>query len=172
MYEAEPWEVRFKLRVQDVIQFYDDNPIKSQDADLLARYLQDNRDLLDNRPLAFTHGDCNTGNLMFTTDGQIGIIDLGWGNNCNDPWWDFREMTFPNRPASHFLTGQIKGYFEGEPPPEFFRILAYYISLGALESLRDFSRTDYFEEVKIALDMFNDIQNPAPTWYLKDYIAE
>jgi len=103
---------------------------------------------------------------MFTTDGQIGVIDLGWGNNYNDPWWDFKEMSFPNILPAQFLTGQIKGYFKGEPPFEFFRLLSYYIAFGALESLRDTSRTDYFEEVKIALNTFDDMQNPVPTWYL------
>ena len=152
--------------MQTAIKTYADSPVKSQGADMLVRYLQDNQGLLDNRPLAFTHGDCNTGNLMFTTDGQIGIIDLGWGNNCNDPWWDFREMAFPNILPAHFITGQLKEYFEGEPPPEFFGLLAYYIALGAMESLRDFTGADYFEEVRIALNTFGDMRNPVPTWYL------
>ena len=168
---SEPWGIRFRRRAQNTIQSYDDNPVKSQGADLLARYLKENQDLLDNRPLTFTHGDCNTGNLMFTSDGEIGIIDLGWGNNCNDPWWDFREMTFPNILPPYFLTGQIKEYFLGEPPPEFFSLLAYYIAFGALESLRDLSRADYFEEVKLALNMFDYMRNPMPAWYLKDYAA-
>jgi aminoglycoside phosphotransferase (APT) family kinase protein/GNAT superfamily N-acetyltransferase len=169
--ETEPWGIRFKRRVQNAIQSYNDNPVKSQGADLLARYLQDNQDLLENRPQTFTHGDCNTGNLMFCKDGQIGVIDLGWGNNYNDPWWDFKEMTFPNILPAHFITGQIKGYFEGEPPSEFFRLLSYYIAFGALESLRDLSRTDYLEEVKIALNTFDDMRNPMPTWYLSQVTA-
>jgi len=164
--ETEPWEIRFRRRVHNAIQSYNENPVKSQDADLLARYLQDNQGWLENRPQTFTHGDCNTGNLMFCNDGQIGVIDLGWGNNYNDPWWDFREMTFPNILPAHFLTGQIKGYFKGDPPLEFFRLLSYYIAFGALESLRDFSRSDYLEEVEIALNTFDDMRNPVPAWYL------
>ena len=164
--ETEPWGIHFGRRVQNAIMAYNENPVKSQGADLLVRYLQDNQDLLENRPQSFTHGDCNTGNLMYCADGQIGVIDLGWGNNCNDPWWDFRDMTFPNILPTHFLTGQIKGYFEGEPPVEFFRLLSYYIALGALESLRDLSRTDYLEEVKIALNTFDDMRSPVPAWYL------
>ena len=133
--ETEPWGIRFRRRVQNAIQAYGDNPVKSQGADWLARYLQDNQNLLDNRPQTFTHGDFKVGNLMLCEDGQIGVIDLGWGNNYNDPWWDFRGITFPNSPPGHFLSGQIKEYFQGEPPPAFFRLLSYYIAFGALESL-------------------------------------
>lgn len=169
--ETEPWGVRFKRRTQNAIQSYNDNPVKTQGADLLVRYLQDNQGLLENRPQTFTHGDCNAGNLMFCEDGQIGVIDLGWGNNYNDPWWDFKEMTFPNSLPAHFLTSQIKAYFDGEPPLVFFRLLAYYVAYGALESLRDLSRADYLEEIRIALIMFDDMRNPVPSWYLSQAIA-
>ena len=166
--KTEPWGIRFGRKVQNTIQSYTDNIIKSQGADLLARYLSVNQDLLKNRPQTFTHGDCNTGNLMFCKDGQIGVIDLGWGNNFNDPWWDFKEMTFPNIPPAYFLTGLINEYFMIEPPLEFFRLLSYYIAFGALESLRDLSRSDYFEEVKIALNIYNDMRNPVPIWYIHE----
>ena len=61
--DNEPWGIHFKRRMKSAIQFYADNPVKSKGADLLSRCLKDNQDLLDNRPLAFTHGDCNTGNF-------------------------------------------------------------------------------------------------------------
>ena len=165
--DLEPWEMRFGRRVQNEIQFYNDKAVKCRNGDLFARYLQDNRDLLNNRPMTFTHGDCNTGNLMFTSDGQIGIIDFGWGNNCNDPWWDFREMICnPNLP-SYFANGLIKGYFNGEPPPEFFRLLSYYLVFGSLCDSRDY---DYIGEddqdwSKAYLNWFDDMRNPVPAWY-------
>ena len=165
--EPEPWGIRFKRRVQNEIQFYNDKPVKCRNGDLFARYLQDNQGWLDNRPLAFTHGDCNTGNLMFTSDGQIGIIDLGWGNNCNDSWWDFREMTCNPKLPSYFANGLIKGYFNGEPPMEFFRLLSYYLVFG---SLCDSHEYDYIGEndedwSKAYLNWFDDMRNPVPAWY-------
>ena len=171
--DPEPWGVRFGRRVHDEIQFYLDKPVKCRNGDLFARYLRDNQYLLDSRPLAFTHGDCNTGNLMYAANGQIGIIDLGWGNNCNDPWWDFREMLCNPDLPSHFATGLIRGYFEGEPPLEFFRLLSYYLVFGALCDSRDY---DYIGEddqdwSKAYLVWFDDMRNPVPAWYFSQTMA-
>ena len=156
MYDAEPWGIRFGRKVRDIIQSYDDKPDKSQSVDLLIQYLQDNQKLLDNRPHSFTHGDFDTSNIMLTPDGQIGIIDIGGGNNCNDPWWDFFWAV--NGGDAHFNTGLIKGYFEGEPPIEYFRLLSYYIVLGTLEWCS--------ENAKTVLNWFDDMRNPVPIWYL------
>ena len=162
LYDAEPWGIRFKREVQDKIQSYNNNPVKSQSGDLLVRYLQDNEELLDNRPQTFTHGDWNTCNLMLSPDGQIGVIDIGGGNNCNDPWWEFWEITDDASTQAHFYTGQIKGYFKSEPPAEYFPLLAYYMSFGRLKWEYDY---------QCLLNWFDDMRNPMPTWYLKDYTA-
>lgn len=165
MNETEPWEIRFGRKVQDIIQSYNDKSIKSREGDLLARYLQDNQKLLNNRPQTFTHGDWNAENLMFTPDGQIGIIDLSGENDYGDPWWEFRDMPCDLNSSAHFYIGQIKGYFEGEPPTEFFRLLSYYIAFGALESLCDFNGDGVAEYVKAVLSWFDDMRNSVPTWY-------
>jgi serine/threonine-protein kinase len=160
LWEPEPWEVCCWRKVQDTIQFYNDNPVKSQSEELLMRYLRDNRELLNNRPQTFTHGDWTTDNIMLSPDGQIGLIDIG--SICNDPWTDFWQMGGDSQ--AHFCTGHIKGYFEGspshgsEPPPEFFPLLAYYIALGTLEW--------WPQDAKDVLNWFDDMRNPVPTWYL------
>ena len=153
LWEPEPWEVCYWRRVQNTIQSYSDNPAKSRSGDLLVRYLQDNRELLNNRPQTFTHGDWNTDNSMLSPDGEIGIIDIG--SICNDPWCDFWQMAGDS--DAHFYTGQIRGYFEGEPPLEFFPLLAYYISEGTL----------YWwpKDAKCVADWFDDMRNPVPNWY-------
>ena len=80
-------------------------------------------------------------------------------------------MTFPNALPPYFATGMVKAYFGGEPPAEFFAVLKYYITLGAVESLRDTSREDYFEEVRIVLDTYENMQSAVPKWYSNDYIV-
>jgi serine/threonine-protein kinase len=149
----EPWGIRYRREVRQTIQSYNEKPIKSQEKDLLVRYLQDNQELLDNRPTAFSKGDWNTGNLMITPDGRIWVIDLG--ANSGDPWWEFWEV---NGNHAHFNTGQIKGYFEGEPPAEYFPLLSYYIAKGYLDW--------YSDDAKCVLNWFDDMRNPVPTWYL------
>ena len=164
-HKVEPWELRFGRKIQKLIQSYNYKHNKSQGVDLLVRYLQDNQKLLANRPQTFTHGDWNTENLIFTPDGQIGIIDLSGDKDYGDPWWEFWLIPHDLNQSSHFYTGQIKGYFKGEPPPEFFRLLSYYIAFSTLEFLGDLSDEGDHDNVKCVLSWFDDMQNPVPTWY-------
>jgi len=156
IYDPEPWGIRCKRQVQDKIQAYNNSDNKSQSGDLLVRYLQDNMELLDNRPTTFIKGDWNTGNLMITPDGRVWLIDIGIPSG--DPWSEFWEV---NGADAHFNTGLIKGYFEGEPPVEYFPLFAFYVALGTLEW--------YPDNAPNILKFFDDMRNPVPTWYLKDY---
>jgi len=166
LFEIEPWSIRYKRIVQEKIKFYEDNTDKTLNMDLLAYYLQDNLDLLSDRPQTFTHGDFNTENIMYTPDGQIGLIDLGGGKNSNDPWWDFCEIPNDLNMAPHFYIGLFKGYFKGEPPLEFFHLLSYYIAFGAFEGLLDSTCENASERIKCVLNWFNDMKNSIPSWYL------
>jgi serine/threonine-protein kinase len=158
--DAEPWGLRYKRKVQDKIQSLNDKHIKSREVEVLLRYLQDNMNLPDNRPHTTTHGDWNTENIILCPGGQIGIIDRG--ADCNDPWWEFWEISDDADLKAHFYTGQIKGYFEGEPPDEYFPLLAYYTAFGRLE---------WGYNCKCVLSWFDDMRYPVPSWYLKDYNA-
>ena len=42
---AEPWNDRFNRKVQGRIDFYNENPIKSENGDIIVRYLRKNRHL-------------------------------------------------------------------------------------------------------------------------------
>jgi len=156
--DIESWELRFGRKLQTIIEPYKEKPSKSQAVDLLLQYLQDNQELLDNRPQTFTHGDWDTENLIYTPDGQIGIIDLSGANDYGDPWLDFWHTPHDLNQSPQFYIGQIKGYFEGEPPLEFFRLLSYYIAFVTLEWNPD--------KAKCILDWFDGMRNPVPTWYL------
>lgn len=157
LYDAEPWGIRFRRKVADATESC--KPAKCREGDLLMRYLLDNQELLNNRPHTFTHGDWNTENIILSPGGQIGTIDIGGDKTCNDPWWDFCCIPGDLNLSPHFYTGQIKGYFDGEPPAEFFRLLAYYIAYCALED-------PGFEYAKIVLNWFDDMRNPVPVWMM------
>ncbi|MHC1694151.1 MAG: aminoglycoside phosphotransferase family protein [Eubacteriales bacterium] len=87
---TEPWGVRFRRKVDTRIDFYTHHPIKSDNADMVIRYLTDNQTLLDSRPQTFNHGDFNTTNLFVSPDGEVGIIDFNYFNSDHgDPWWEF-----------------------------------------------------------------------------------
>ena len=159
--ETKPWKMRFGRKVHDIMQTYRDKPDNSNSVDLLVQYLYDNQELLDNRPQTFTHGDWSADNLILTPDGQIGIIDLSGEHDYGDPWCEFWAIPHDLNSSAHFYTGQIKGYSDGEPPIEFFRLLAYYNAYGTLKWSP--------ENANIILNWFDDMRNNIPIWYLKDY---
>lgn len=165
MNEPELWGIRFRSKVQQVIQCYNDKSSKSEGVSLLVRYLRDNQDLLDDRPQTFTHGDWNAGNLILCSDGQIGIIDLSGENDYGDPWWEFWLIPHDLNATTHFYIGQIKGYFEGDPPVEFFRLLCYYLAYSALKFPCEFFEKGEPGNVKCILEWFDDMRNPVPEWY-------
>lgn len=148
----EPWGIRYRRRVQNIIQSYNEKPGKSESGDLLVKYLQENQALPDNRPTTFIKGDWNTGNLMITPDGRIWLIDCG--DISGDPWSEFWEVG----DDAYFCTGQIKGYFESEPPEEYFRLLSYYTAAEILNW--------YPDDAKYVLNWFDNMRNPVPSWYL------
>jgi len=147
--------VRKKLEVQEKIKSYAEKPNRTRGEDLLIGYLQDNIGLLDNRPQTFIHGDWNTSNLMLSPDGQIWVIDCGITGG--DPWCEFWEVSGDADEMPHYYTGLIKGYFEGEPPAEYFPLFAFYVAKGYL---------DWNYDPKNVLNWFDDMRNPVPTWYL------
>lgn len=55
--DARPWGVRFRRKMQDWIDFYNNHDIKSETAAFIIQYLQSNQALPDARPQTFCHGD-------------------------------------------------------------------------------------------------------------------
>jgi len=169
---AEPWSDWFYRKVQRRIDFYDANPRKYENGDIIVRFLQDNKYMLDNRPQTFNHGDFNKSNLMVMPDGQIGVIDFNaYNKDHGDPWWEFDPTNWGNEPNAYFCTGLINGYFDNEPPNEFFHMLMYYLAYDALAALCETAagRQGEPEEGRRHLDnifiWFDNMKNPVPTWY-------
>jgi len=152
----EPWEILCKRRVEEAMQAYVAKPIKTHANDLLVKYLQDNTSLPDNRPQTFVHGDWATDNLILLPNGQIGIIDCGIP--VKDPWFEFWSTVFE---SSHFCIGQVEGYFEGEPPSEYFPLLAFYVAMETLS---------WGYDAEKVINIFDDMRNPVPKCYFKDCI--
>ena len=106
-----------------------------------------------NRQQTFAHGDWATDNLILLPGGQIGIIDCGIP--VKDPWFEFWSTVSE---STHFCTGQIKGYFGGEPPPEYFPLLAFYVIMETMH---------WGYDIENVLRVFDDMRNPVPVWYHK-----
>ena len=124
----------------------------------------------------FQHGDYHIGNMMIER-GELKIIDFD-RYDSGDPWEEFNRIVWSAAASPHFATGQLRGYFGGEPPLDFFKLLAFYISSNTLSSIYwaiPFGPSDIDTMMKQSQDVlrwFDNMRNPVPTWYLKDFYIQ
>ena len=110
----ENWTILFNKKVDENIMKYHCCETKIDGYEHFVDYIDNNRRLLENRPQCFLHGDYHTENMMIA-NGELTIIDFE-RYDFGDPWNDFARVVFSARKSPHFATGQLNGYFCGEPP--------------------------------------------------------
>ncbi|MDU0332862.1 phosphotransferase family protein [Paenibacillus sp. 3LSP] len=172
--DQEPWESSFNRKVDRKIKQYHDCGVKMVGDEQIIAYIEANRHYLSERPQCFQHGDYHVGNMIISPEGELWIIDFNrW--DYGDPWEEFNRIVWSAKVSPHFATGQIHGYFHGNPPDEFFTLLALYIGNNALSSI---PWAIPFGEVEVAvmqqqardvLTWFDGMRNPVPAWYLSDF---
>ncbi|MEC2342624.1 phosphotransferase family protein [Paenibacillus barengoltzii] len=172
--DQEPWESSFNRKVDRKIKQYHDCGVKMVGDEQIIAYIEANRHYLSERPQCFQHGDYHVGNMIISPEGELWIIDFNrW--DYGDPWEEFNRIVWSAKVSPHFATGQIHGYFHGNPPDEFFTLLALYIGTNALSSI---PWAIPFGEVEVAvmqqqardvLTWFDGMRNPVPAWYLSDF---
>lgn len=171
--DAEPWDSRFHNKVQMRLDLYNKHNLKSENGERISKYLHDRQDLLKNRPQTFWHGDFNVGNHMLMPDGEVGTIDFNyWILGHGDPWWEFVVIPWGKEPPAYYFTGMINGYFNNDPPRDFFEMLSYYFACDALSALcytfldlEPGKLEDGRRHMENILSWFDDMNNPIPTWY-------
>ncbi|MCL2249565.1 MAG: phosphotransferase, partial [Oscillospiraceae bacterium] len=169
----EDWASLFNRKTDLKMQKYSECGLRFKGDEHVIEYIENNRHLLENRPQCFQHGDYHVGNMMIE-DGELKIIDFD-RFDFGDPWEEFNRIVFSASASPHFATGQLRGYFGGEPPIEFFKLLAFYISSNTLSSIYwaiPFGDSDIeimMNQSQDVLRWYDNMQNPIPTWYLKDY---
>jgi len=171
----EDWAVRFNRKTNTKIQKYRECGLRFTGDDKIIEYIEQNRHLLENRPQSFQHGDYHIGNMMLE-NGELRIIDFD-RYDFGDPWEEFNRIVWCAVASPYFATGQLRGYFGGEPPIEFFKLLAFYITSNTLSSIYwaiPYGRDDIDTMMKLSQDVllrFDNMQNPVPTWYI-NYLSE
>ena len=128
----EDWYYRF-VRINDGrLRTFFSCGVHIDGSDAILAFYEENRHLLRGRPQCFIHGDYHNDNLLISANRDIMVVDWDLIDSLyGDPWSEFSRILNANL-VPHFTTGQIHGYFDGEPPEEFWRILALYLSTGAL----------------------------------------
>lgn len=169
--DAPDWEKRFNSKIDRKIAMYENCELKYDGgAEAFLEYLSHNRYLLCNRPQCYQHGDYHIGNMMIDKDGVLTIIDFD-RDDFGDPWEEFNRIVWSAQTAPAFASGMVDGYFGGEIPLDFWKLLALYICSNTLSSLPwaiPFGETEIQVMRKQAAEVlkwYDEMRNVVPTWY-------
>jgi len=166
---TEVWASRFNRKIDRKLQMYRECPVIFGGSELMIDYIEANRYLLNGRPQCFQHGDYHIGNMMLE-NGVLTIIDFD-RSDYGDPWEEFNRIVWSAQKCPKFASGIVNAYFEGNPPTEFWRLLALYISSNTLSSLPwaiEFGRDEtdtMLNQAKDVLSWYDGMKNSIPSWY-------
>ncbi|MDD7651973.1 MAG: phosphotransferase [Candidatus Faecousia sp.] len=166
----EPWEARFGRKLDRKIQGYLQCPLQYPGGQAFLNHVRENRHLLKNRPQTWQHGDYHTGNMMLGRDGRLYVIDFN-RSDYGDPWEEFNRIVWCAQLSPRFASGLVDGYFSGEVPMDFWRLLSLYIASNTLSSLPwaiPFGQGEVDTMLRQARDIFrwyDGMKTVVPGWY-------
>ena len=167
------WETRFNAKIDRKIAMYENCELKYEHGgEAFLDYLAQNRHLLSGRPQSYQHGDYHIGNMMIDRDGILTIIDFD-RDDFGDPWEEFNRIVWCAQAAPAFASGMVDGYFDGEVPMDFWKLLALYICSNTLSSL-PWAIPFGEKEIQVmrnqaaqVLVWYDGMAIVVPSWYLK-----
>lgn len=168
--EVPDWYTRYFSVINERIEAFHREGIPFLGSEKVISFLDANKYLLKDRPQCYHHGDYHIGNMIKTANDNLFIID--WQtidfDNYGDPWYEFNRIRM-DYPA--FVSGQIDGYFEDNPPEFFWKLLAYYLSASAITSIvwAKYFAPDSLDSIlqlnRDILSWFDGMKSPIPNWY-------
>ena len=169
------WETRFNAKIDRKIAMYENCELKYESGgDAFLQYIAENRHLLQGRPQSYQHGDYHIGNMMITNDGILTIIDFD-RDDFGDPWEEFNRIVWCAQASPAFASGMVDGYFDGDVPMEFWKLLALYICSNTLSSLPwaipfgDGEIQVMRKQAAQVLEWYVGMQQVIPTWYQSNW---
>ena len=168
--DAPGWESRFNAKIDRKIAMYGSCPLKYEDGERFLEFIARNRSLLSDRPQTYQHGDYHVGNMMIDRNGVLTIIDFD-RDDFGDPWEEFNRIVWCAQSAPAFAAGMVDGYFDGEVPMEFWKLLALYISSNTLSSLPwaiPFGEEEIItmrNQAEEILEWYDGMRSVVPSWY-------
>jgi aminoglycoside phosphotransferase (APT) family kinase protein len=164
------WEKRFSAKIDRKIAQYVACPLKYAVDEPMLHYLQENRHLLQHRPQSYQHGDYHIGNMMIDRAGNLVVIDFD-KDDFGDPWEEFNRIVWCAQASPAFASGMVDGYFGGDVPLDFWRLLALYICSNTIGSL-PWAVAYSEEEVAVmraqaaqVVEWYDDMRQIVPNWY-------
>lgn len=168
--DAPEWEPRFNAKIDRKIAMYESCELKYENDQPFLTFIAENRHLLAGRPQTYQHGDYHVGNMMIDHNGVLSIIDFD-RDDFGDPWEEFNRIVWCAQAAPAFASGMVDGYFNGEVPMDFWKLLALYICSNTLSSLPwaiSFGEGEIQVMRKQAaqvLEWYDGMRDVVPTWY-------
>ena len=168
--DAPDWEERFNAKIDRKLKMYAECPLKYERGDRFIEFIASNRYLLKNRPQTYQHGDYHIGNMMVGNDGKLYIIDFN-RYDFGDPWEEFNRIVWCAQASPCLAAGMVDGYFDGNVPLEFWKLLALYIASNTLSSLPwaiPFGEKEIKTMTKQAEEVllwYDNMKNVVPRWY-------
>lgn len=143
--------------------------------EFIIEYIKDNIESICTVPPVYEHGDFHPGNILYTPDGELGIIDFNrW--EVGDPYEEFYKLeSFGVEVSIPYCIGQIDGYFNNNAPIEFWKALSVYVAHASLYSIKwaeRFSQNQVDGMVKRcykALEDYDNFKVIIPKWYKKNF---
>lgn len=136
-------------------------------------YVEANIDEILKQTVVSQHGDYHPGNIIMQPDGEIGIIDFN-RRDYGDPFEEFLKIElFTVESSEAFSLGQIDGYFNGDVPDEFWKMLKVYALHSSVYSIvwaEGFSQQDVdgmIERYYRIYDDYKQSENDIPVWVNK-----
>ncbi|ULO06838.1 phosphotransferase [Paenibacillus sp. 19GGS1-52] len=166
------WEANMQAKILARVKNYENGPYRVEGDETALTFIRGNIGLLSNVEKVYQHGDFHIGNLIYTPQDQIGVIDF---NRCDsgDYVEEFYKLqAFDRERSIPFARGRIHGYFEGEPPKEFWARMALYVAYSSLFSIVwaiPYGAVDIEgmrERCKVALADYDGFKRVIPDWYV------
>lgn len=169
--DAPNWETRFNAKIDRKIAMYENCSLKYESGgESFLEYIRQNRHLLAGRPQSYQHGDYHVGNMMIDKRGSLIIIDFD-RDDFGDPWEEFNRIVWCAQAAPAFASGMADGYFDGNIPMDFWRLLALYICSNTLSSLPwaiPFGEAEIQvmrNQASQVLQWYDGMNQVVPSWY-------
>lgn len=153
------------------LQRYEDSSIIIQNDEIAIAFVKNNINLICQSTAVYEHGDFHVGNLIYTPGKTVGVIDFNrW--ECGDRYEEFYKIqSFDIEHSIAFSVGEIQGYFNGEPPIDFWKIQAVYVAHASLYSIKwaeKFGQKEIDGMTRRCREAFNHYDNfnlIIPKWY-------